>query len=415
MGWTRQGRKGAFRYVDQRGRRVDDPAKLERVEQLAIPPAWKDVWISPSPRAKLQATGYDKAGRKQYLYHPSYRAAQEQAKYDRLIQFAEKLPDLRTSMAEHLDKDALDRERVSAIALRLINLGWFRVGSERHAKESGTYGITTLTRRHVEVRGHRVRLAFRGKHAVQVRTELVDSELAAAIRELLALRGGARIFRYEWEGSVYNLTSKRLNDYVKLYLGADFTAKDFRTWGGTLLAAVAFAEHANRHRFPASATEEKRSVSAVMRRVAKQLEYAGGLQGLIRLARGCRSVSRRQNARGFPAASFAGGRRAPAGARPRGAGAPQPAPLVAHSAGARRRMISVDISASISIMARRTILVCDNCGKEVEEAKGAVMRITYSDARRGAKQADLCGECADKSPGQAAARRGRKPKSATAV
>jgi DNA topoisomerase I len=263
MGWTRQGRKGAFRYVDQRDRRVDDPAKLERVEQLAIPPAWKDVWISPSPRAKLQATGYDKAGRKQYLYHPSYRAAQEQAKYDRLIQFAEKLPDLRTSMAEHLDKDALDRERVSAIALRLINLGWFRVGSERHAKESGTYGITTLTRRHVEVRGHRVRLAFRGKHAVQVRTELVDSELAAAIRELLALRGGARIFRYEWEGSVYNLTSKRLNDYVKLYLGADFTAKDFRTWGGTLLAAVAFAEHANRHGFPASATEEKRSGSEV--------------------------------------------------------------------------------------------------------------------------------------------------------
>jgi DNA topoisomerase I len=271
MGWIWQGRKGAFRYVDQRGRRVDDPVKLERVEQLAIPPAWKDVWISPSPRAKLQATGYDKAGRKQYLYHPAYRAAQEQAKYDRLIQFAERLPDLRMSMAEHLDKDALDRERVSAIALRLINLGWFRVGSERHAKESRTYGITTLTRRHVEVRGQRVRLAFRGKHSVQVRTELVDSELAAALRELLGLRGGARVFRYEWEGSVYNLTSARLNDYVKLYLGPEFTAKDFRTWGGTLVAAVAFAEHATRHGFPESAASEKRSISAVMRRVAQQL------------------------------------------------------------------------------------------------------------------------------------------------
>jgi DNA topoisomerase I len=271
MGWTRQGRKGAFRYVDQRGRRIGDSAKLERVEQLAIPPAWKDVWISPSPRAKLQATGYDRAGRKQYLYHASYRAAQEQAKYDKLIQFAEKLPELRAGMAEHLDKDALDRERVSAIALRLINLGWFRVGSERYAKESGTYGITTLTRRHVEIRGGRVRLAFRGKHAVQVRTELVDGELASAMRELLSLPGAARVFRYEWEGDVYNLTSKRLNDYVKLYLGPDFTAKDFRTWGGTLLAAVAFAEHAKRHGFPESATEEKRSASAVMRRVAQQL------------------------------------------------------------------------------------------------------------------------------------------------
>jgi DNA topoisomerase I len=271
MGWTRKGRKGSFRYYDQRGREIRDAAKVERVDQLAIPPAWKDVWISPSARAKLQATGYDKAGRKQYLYHADYRAAQEQEKYDNLIRFAEKLPDLRAAMAEHLDKDELDRERVSAIALRLINLGWFRVGSERYARESGTYGITTLTRRHVEIRGERIRLAFRGKHAIHVRTEHLDEELAAALRELVALPGGARVFRYEWEGKVYNLTSKRLNDYVKLYLGPEFTAKDFRTWGGTLLAGVAFAEHAAKHGFPETPTGEKRSVAAVMKRVALQL------------------------------------------------------------------------------------------------------------------------------------------------
>ena len=271
MGWSRKGRKGAFRYFDHRGRAIRDPAKVERVEKLAIPPAWRDVWISPSPGAKLQATGLDKAGRKQYLYHPAYRAAQEQAKYDKLIRFGEKLPDLKAAMAEHLDRDELDRERVSAIALRLINLGWFRVGSERHAKESGTYGITTLTRRHVEVRGGRVRLAFRGKHAIQVRTELVDDELAAALRELLDLPGGARVFRYEGENGRTNLTSKRLNEYVKLYLGPEFTAKDFRTWGGTLLAAIALAERAERDGFPETAAEEKRSVSAVMRRVAAQL------------------------------------------------------------------------------------------------------------------------------------------------
>jgi DNA topoisomerase-1 len=270
MGWTRKGRKGSFRYYDARGRLIADPAKVERIERLAIPPAWREVWISPSARAKLQATGRDKAGRKQYLYHPDFRAAQEQAKYDRLIGFAEKLPQLRATMAEHLDNDGLDRERVSAIALRLINVGWFRVGSERYARESGTYGITTLTKRHVSVRGNRIALSFRGKHKIQVRTTLVDEELAAAMKELLAVKG-ARVFEYEWEGALYNLTSKRLNDYVKLYLGADYTAKDFRTWGGTLTAAVAFAERAGRHGFPETATDEKRSVAAVMRRVAEQL------------------------------------------------------------------------------------------------------------------------------------------------
>jgi DNA topoisomerase IB len=269
-GWARKGRKGAFHYLDHHGREIRDEAKVERIEKLAIPPAWKDVWISPSGRAKVQATGYDKAGRKQYVYNPDYRAAQEQAKYDKLIRFAEKLPELRATMAEHLDQEELDRERVSAIALRMINLGWFRVGSERYVRD-GTYGITTLTRRHVTVRGHRVMLSFRGKQKIQVRSTLVDDELADAVRELLQLKGGARVFRYLYEDELYNLTSKRLNDYVKLYLGADFTAKDFRTWGGTLAAAINFAERVQRHGFPETKTEERRSVTEVMRRVAQEL------------------------------------------------------------------------------------------------------------------------------------------------
>jgi DNA topoisomerase I len=265
MGWTRIGRKGAFRYVDARGRTIDAPDQIERIEGLAIPPAWRDVWISPRASAKLQATGVDRAGRKQYLYHPDYRAAQERAKYDRLIGFAEQLPALRAAMAEHLDNDELDRERVSAIALRLINLGWFRVGSERHARDSRTYGITTLAKRHLSVSGNRISLAFPGKHKIDVRTSLVDDELAGALRELIEVPG-ARVFRYGWEGGLYNLTSDRLNDYVKRYLGEEFTAKDFRTWGGTLLAAIAFAEKARREAAPS-----KRSVTAVMRRVAEQL------------------------------------------------------------------------------------------------------------------------------------------------
>ncbi len=261
---TRTGRKGAFRYRDARGREIRDAATLARIEALVIPPAWKEVWISPGARAKLQATGYDAAGRKQYLYHPAFRAAQEQEKYDSLIRFGERLPALRVAMAEHLDRDELDRERVSAVALHLISLGWFRVGSERYASE-GTYGVTTLLRRHVNVRGSRVRLSFRAKSGVQVRTELVDAELAAAMRGLLAVRPGARVFKYRWEGDLYNLTSKRLNDYVKLYLGEEFSAKDFRTWGGTLLAAIHFAER------DGADGDRKEVITAVMRQVAKQL------------------------------------------------------------------------------------------------------------------------------------------------
>jgi DNA topoisomerase-1 len=267
---SRVGSKRAFRYLDGRGKPIRDPAVLERIEELAIPPAWTDVWIAARPGAKLQATGYDKAGRKQYLYHPEYRAAQEQAKYDRLIRFGEHLPELRAAMTGHLDEDELDRERVSAVALRLISLGWFRVGSERFARE-GTYGVTTLLRRHVEVRGTRIRLSFPSKAGIRVRSELVDEELADAIRGLLKVRGGPRVFKYRWEGGLYNLTSDRLNDYVKIYLGEEFSAKDFRTWGGTLLAAIYFAELDEQHGLPDSASAQKRSVSSVMQRVAKQL------------------------------------------------------------------------------------------------------------------------------------------------
>jgi len=266
-GWRREGSRGRFRYLDARGNRITDEDSLERIKSLAIPPAWKDVWISANASSKLQATGVDGTGRKQYLYHPSFRAQREQEKYDKLIRFAEGLPDLREAMAEHMDNDLLDRDRVSAIATRLINRGWFRVGTERYAKESKTFGITTLRKNHVTVRGHRIAFHFRGKHRSEIRTILVDSELAESVKELLALPRGALLFRYEWDGALYALTGAKLNEYVRTNLGKDFTAKDFRTWGGTLLAAIALAEHG-----PAeSETEAKRAVTAVMRRVGEQL------------------------------------------------------------------------------------------------------------------------------------------------
>jgi DNA topoisomerase I len=170
-------------------------------------------------------------------------------------------------MAEHMDNELLDRERVSAIATRLINHAWFRVGTERYAKESKTFGITTLRKNHVRVRGHRIAFDFRGKHKSVIRTTLVDAELADSIKELIALPRGTRLFRYEWDGGLCALTGAKLNAYVRTYLGEEFTAKDFRTWGGTLIAAIALAE-----RGPAeSETEAKRTITAVMRRVGEQL------------------------------------------------------------------------------------------------------------------------------------------------
>jgi DNA topoisomerase-1 len=261
------GSRGRFRYVDARGNAITDEEKLERIRALAIPPAWEDVWISPSPTAKLQATGVDAAGRRQYLYHADFRAQQELAKFDRLIRFAERLPALRAANAAHMDHGTLDRLRVSAIATQLINAGWFRVGSERYAKESRTFGITTLRKRHVQVRGNRIAFDFVAKHRTVVRTTLVDEELAEAVKDLLALPGGPRLFRYWWEESAITLTGARLNDYVREYLGDEFTAKDFRTWGGTLLAAIEFAEHGP----PETERKAKKVIPAVMRRVGKEL------------------------------------------------------------------------------------------------------------------------------------------------
>jgi DNA topoisomerase I len=266
-GWTRVGSRRSFRYLDARGKRITDQAKLERIEALRIPPAWKDVWISPRPGAKLQATGIDAAGRRQYLYHPDFRAAQEEAKFDKLVRFADALPGLREAMAEHMEFAPLAPEWTSAVAVRLINLGWFRVGEERYAREYKTFGITTLRKSHVSVRGSRIAFRFRGKHRAWVHTAVVDRELSEAMKMLLETRGGRRLFRYRIGDDIYNLTGRRLNDYIAEYMGNDFTAKDFRTWGGTLLAAVAFAEHG-----PAeSPTAAKRTVAAVMRTVGERL------------------------------------------------------------------------------------------------------------------------------------------------
>jgi DNA topoisomerase IB len=266
-GWRRLGRKKPFRYADSRGARIDDEASLRRIEGLVIPPAWRDVWISPNPSARLQATGVDAAGRRQYLYHPKYREERERAKFDRLVRFGELLPALREQVAADLALGPYAREWTCAVAVTLVNRGWFRVGSERSTRTSRTYGITTLTKRHVAVRGQQVTFRFRAKHQVLVRTTLVDEELAEAVRALTRLNGGARLLRFERDDGPANLTAPALNAYIAEHLGEDFTAKDFRTWGGTLEAAVALAEHGP----PGPETDERRVLAAVMRRVGAEL------------------------------------------------------------------------------------------------------------------------------------------------
>jgi DNA topoisomerase I len=266
-GWRRLGRASRFRYEDSRGNRIEDEERLDRIRSLVIPPAWRDVWISPNPNAKLQATGTDAAGRTQYLYHPDFRAAQEEAKFERLVRFGELLPGLRGQVRRDLRDGPYAFGWASGVAVALINRAWFRVGSERHARAARTYGVTTLYKSHVSVRGERLEFRFRTKNRLLVRATLVDAKLADAVEDLLGLPGGSRLLRFERDGELANLTAPLLNSYIAEHLAEGFTAKDFRTWGGTLTAAIALAEHGP----PESETEAKRVLATVMRRVGEEL------------------------------------------------------------------------------------------------------------------------------------------------
>ena len=265
-GWRRLGRK-RFRYVDARGAAITDEEQLERIARLAIPPAWTDVWISPNPRARLQATGTDSAGRKQYRYHDAYRAAREREKFDRLLGFGHGLPRLRRRARTHLRLGPYEQEWACALAIGVVNKAWFRVGSDRHVRTGRTYGVTTLRKRHVSVSGDEITFRFRAKNRRLVRRSLSDAVLAHGISALAELPHGSRLFRFERNDDLVPLTSPLLNDYIGEHLAPGYTAKDFRTWGGTLLAAEELARQG-----PAeSAGDAKRTLTRVMHRVGEEL------------------------------------------------------------------------------------------------------------------------------------------------
>lgn len=267
-GWKRLGSpKAGFRYVNARGEPVRAPAHLQRIQALHIPPGWRDVRISPSHKARLQATGYDSKGRKQYIYHPDYVAAQNEQKFARLLELAQALPHMREITNAHLHEAGLPREKVLAAVLRLINETYFRIGSERYAREHRTFGITSLRKRHCRIEGNHLVFAFRGKHGVAQRRIVTDELLVGIIDELRKVPG-PYLFQYlDADNKVQRVCEKAVNNYVKQVLHADCTAKDFRTFGGSLMAAQILNELGP----PESDKDAKRKIATCIRQVAERL------------------------------------------------------------------------------------------------------------------------------------------------
>jgi DNA topoisomerase-1 len=242
--WRRMGSKErGFWYEDANGRRITDAESRARIKSLVIPPAWTLVRIAPTAGSRLQAVGVDTSGRIQYLYHPKFAARQQEKKYHKIERFGASLPTLRRITNEHIAGNELNRERVLAVVVRLINDLYFRVGSEKSVQRYRTYGITTLRNKHLKIEdGKALVFSFVGKHHIPQRRLLVDPELAALITEIKKI-GGARLFEYyDSEGKVKPITPRDVNEYIKAATDPEFSAKDFRTWGGTLRAAIELAE-----------------------------------------------------------------------------------------------------------------------------------------------------------------------------
>jgi DNA topoisomerase I len=269
-GWHRKRSRGSFSYIDGAGRPLRDEAELARIRQLAIPPAYEDVWICADPRGHVQATGRDARGRKQYRYHAQWRLVRDSAKFERMAAFGAALPALRRRLRRDLTAVALTRTKVLATVVCLLDTTRARVGNDEYARDNGSYGLTTLRNRHVEfLRSGGLRLRFRGKGGVQNEIDVDDVQLARIVRKCHQLPG-QRLFQYvEDDGEVRPVDSGQVNDYLREIAAADFTAKDFRTWSATvraveLLAAVPIAE-------VLSERDARSAIVDIVRRVALDL------------------------------------------------------------------------------------------------------------------------------------------------
>ena len=238
-GYTRKRNGESFRYFDAEGKLIEDEPRLLRIGRLAIPPAYHDVWICPLPNGHIQATGRDDRGRKQYRYHERWRAIRDENKYDRILTFAAALPKIRRRVQADLKLPGLKRERVLAAVVQLLERTFIRVGNEEYARQNKSFGLTTLKDHHVEVRGKKLRFRFRGKGGKEHEVDFMDRRVAKIVRELQDLPGQDLFQYFDDEGKLCDVTSQDVNDYLRETTGEDFTAKDFRTWAGTVLTAMA--------------------------------------------------------------------------------------------------------------------------------------------------------------------------------
>lgn len=266
-GITRRRAGKGFSFRDPAGNRITDRHEIERLKALAIPPAWTEVWICPDPRGHLQATGRDARGRKQYRYHPEWRAVRDAAKFDRMLAFGRALPQIRHAVSGRLKGDPLERETVLAAVVRLLETTLIRIGNEEYARENKSYGLTTLRDRHVKVSGHQLRFRFRGKGGKEQSVSLKDRRAVRVVKALQDLPG-QELFQYiDAEGGRQRVESADINAFLKRIAGDDFTAKDFRTWAATVLAAWALNEFEEID----SEAAAKRNIVSAVKRVARQL------------------------------------------------------------------------------------------------------------------------------------------------
>ena len=256
-----------FIYARSDGSRVAEPTTLKRIRSLVIPPAWTDVWICPSPDGHIQATGRDARGRKQYCYHPQFRELRESTKYERLIAFAETLPAIRAKVREHMALRGLPREKVVATVVHLLGTTLIRIGNDDYARQNGSYGLTTLKSRHVAVDGAEVRFRFTGKGGKQWSLAVRDRRVARIIKGCQELPGQDLLQYIDEDGERQNVTSNDVNAYLKEVTGQDITAKDFRTWAGTVMAALTLDACAD----ATSEAAAKKNLRAAVAQVAARL------------------------------------------------------------------------------------------------------------------------------------------------
>ncbi len=259
--------KRGFRYKPVSGRLTK--ADLDRIEELKIPPAWTDVAINPAATGRVQVIGKDAAGRWQYLYHANHTRAQEQRKFKRITKFAQAIPEMRKTVARHLRQPGLTRERVLAAILRILSTCYMRPGSEVYANEHGSYGIATLRRKHVNVKGDVIEFDFPGKSGVRQQRQLRDRQVARVVRDTIKLPG-FNVFKYQnGDGNPTKITRRHINEYIKEVMGTNFSAKDFRTWAGTLVCACALARVDDE--IPEKKTARKKKIVAAIKETAEVL------------------------------------------------------------------------------------------------------------------------------------------------